>query len=257
MRIALFASAALAALALHAAPALAQPTWSGAGRLEDGDRRTEAGGPYDEHVITLEAGQRYRIAVDSEDFDPMAELRRRGEAEPVAQNDDGEGLNSRIRYTPETSGEYVLRVLGFSSDGRGAYTARSEILPPPPPPVSTPGTPVQASGTWLLWQGTLSDTDPEQDGRRYDDYLVRFEAGQTRYISLEGAGFDTLLQVIAPDGRESDPPEVVDGDDDAGVDLNSMLGFRAETAGDYIVRVTSFSGIEPGTGGAYRLWVSQ
>jgi len=257
MRIALIASTALAALALHATPALAQPTWSGEGRLEDGDRRTEAGGPYDEHVIQLQAGQRYRIGVDSEEFDPMAELYRRGEAAPVAQNDDGEGLNSRIRYTPQASGEYVLRVLGFSTDGRGAYQARSEILPPAPPPISTPGTPVQSTGTWLLWQGSLSDSDPEQGGRRYDDYLVRFEAGQVRYISLEGTDFDTVLHVLAPEARDSDPPETIDGDDDGGIGLNSFLIFRAEQAGDYIIRVTSFGGTEQGSVAAYRLWVSQ
>jgi len=257
MRMAFIASAALAALALHAAPALAQPSWSGDGRLEDGDRRTEEGGPYDEHALQLQAGQRYRIGVDSEEFDPVAELYRRGEAEPVARNDDGEGLNSRIRYTPETSGEYVLRVLGFSSDGRGAYAARAEALAPPPPPISTPGTPVQATGTWLLWQGTLSESDSEHDGRRYDDYLVRFEAGQVRYIMLDGSGFDTLVHILRPDARDTDPLETIDSDDDGGVDLNSLLVFRAAEAGDYIVRVTSYGGIEPGMGAAYRLWVSQ
>ena len=48
-----------------------------------------------------------------------------------------------------------LRVYGYSPDGRGAYAARAEVLPPPPPPITTPGTPTPVTGTWLRWDGDL------------------------------------------------------------------------------------------------------
>lgn len=256
MRIALFASTTLALLALQAAPALAQSeTWSGNGRLEDSDAQTSEGSRYDDHAIRLEAGQRYRISVNSEEFDPVAQLRRAGSPDPVAENDDSDGLNPRITYTPTESGNYSLRVYGFSSDGRGAYSARVEALPPAPPPITTPGTPTPVTGTWLLWQGELSATDAEAGERHYDDYLIRFEAGQSRYISLEALGeLDPMIQIVRADRRDSDPLEMIDGDDDTGVNVNSLLAFRAEEAGDYIIRVTSFGA---GATGAYRLWVSQ
>lgn len=257
MRIALFASTALAVLAMHAAPALAQSeTWSGSGRLEDSDAQTGDGNRYDDHAIRLEAGQRYRISVNSEEFDPVAQLRRAGSPDPVAENDDGDGLNPRINYTPTESGNYSLRVYGYSSDGRGAYSALVEPLPPAPPPITTPGTPTPVTGTWLLWQGELSTSDGLAGDRHYDDYLVRFEAGQARYISLEALGgeLDPMIQVIRADRRDSDPLEMIDGDDDTGVNVNSLLAFRAEEAGDYVIRVTSYG---QGATGAYRLWVSR
>ena len=251
-----FAPASFAALALAmlAAPAAAQAPWSAAGELTDADSQDEGQHRYDEHRIRLEAGQRYRISVDSEAFDPVARLYRAGGADPVAENDDGSGLNPRISYTPAESGEHVLRIVAYSEDGRGAYTAGVATQEPLPPPILEPGTNVSVNGTWSLWRGELAAGDAENDGRRFDDYPIRVEAGQRRYIQLDGIGFDTLVQIIRPDSRGNDSPDVVEQDDDGGAGFDSFLVFAPEEAGDYIVRVTSFGS---GPGGAYRLWISQ
>ena len=255
MRIGLMSAVAVAALTAFGSPVLAQPApWSANGALEDSDRQLSEGNRYDEHAVRLEAGQRYRISVDSEAFDPVAELRRTGQDEVLAENDDGAGLNSRINFTPSESGNFVLRVRGYSPDGRGAYAARAEVLPPPPPAITTPGTPTPVTGTWLRWDGTLSESDPTREERRYDDYQVRFEAGQSRYIIVDSASFDTMVQVMPVDGRDSEPPVTLGQDDDSGVGLNSLVVFEAGEAGDYIIRVTSFG---TNSTGAYRLWVSQ
>lgn len=227
--------------------------WSTAGRLDDADGAAEESRS-DDHVVRLEAGRRYRLTVESDAFDPVAVLHAPGRGEVVAQNDDSGGtLNSRIAYSPSETGDYVLTVSSFSADGRGAYRAAVEPMPPLPPPVSAPGTSVSASGSWSLWQGALNASDPEVGGRPFDDYLIRVEAGQRRYISLEATGFDALVQVLRPAERASDSPATLDQDDDAGAGLNSFLVFAPEEAGDYIVRVTSVGG----GSGAYRLWVSQ
>jgi hypothetical protein len=253
MRIGLMAAASMAALTAFAAPASAQ-IWSGQGTLADSDPQMEEGNRYDDHRLQLQAGQRYRISVDSEAFDPVARLIRVGQAEPVAENDDSAGLNPRINYTPSEGGDYILRVYGYSSDGRGAYSARVDTLAPPPPPITTPGTPTPVTGTWMRWEGALAESDPSREDRHYDDYLVRFEAGQARYILVDSASFDTMVQVMTVQGRDSEPPALMDEDDDGGLDLNSLLVFRASEAGDYIIRVTSFG---QNSTGAYRLWVSQ
>lgn len=253
MRIGLMSAVALAALTAFGSPALAQP-WSASGALEDSDRQLPDGNRYDDHVLRLQAGQRYRISVDSEAFDPVAQLRRSGQDEVLAQNDDSAGLNSRISFTPSESGDYVLRVYGYSPDGRGAYTAGAQTLPPAPPPITTPGTPTPVTGTWLRWDGNLAEGDPAAEERHYDDYLVHFEAGQSRYIIVDSAAFDTMVQVMNMEGRDSEPPAAFASDDDNGPGLNSLLVFEAGEAGDYIIRVTSFG---QGSTGAYRLWVSQ
>lgn len=252
MRTMTTASIAAIAMALLAAPASAQTPWSVTGALEDGDSVGDEQHRYDEHRVRLDGGQRYRISVNSEAFDPVARLYGAGESEPVAENDDsGESLNSRISYVPAASGDFVLRVVGFAAEARGAYTAEVAALPPLPAPISEPGSTVATSGTWLLWEGDLGPTDADREGHPYDDYLVHFDAGQRRFISLEGNGFDTVVQVLRASEREGG---AIEQDDDTGVGFNSLLAFAPEEAGDYIVRVTSFG---EGATGAYRLWVSQ
>jgi hypothetical protein len=247
---------AVSLAAVAAAPAFAQGPGAPlniTGELQDGDAQGEEQQRYDDHRIRLEAGQRYRITVEAEAFDTVAKLLRPGQDEPLAENDDyGDGLNSRISYSPSESGDYVLRVTGFSAEARGAYAARVEQSPPLPAPISTAGTPVTTTGTWSLWEGALTETDPDRDGRHYVDYLVRFDAGQRRFISLEAAGdWDPMVEILPAAEREGDS---VDQDDDSGTGLNSLLAFQPEEAGDYIVRVSSFG---EGTTGRYRLWVSQ
>ena len=252
MRLAFSAAVTVAALAV-AAPAQ-EPSWSADGRLEEADRQDEDERRYDDHRVRLEAGRRYRLTAESDDFDTI--LRLSGpNGDPLAENDDsGDSLNSRITYAPEQSGEYVLRVLGFSNEARGAYRLAAAPAPDLPAPISSPGTPVAASGTWTLHAGNLGAPGLEIDGRRYDDYLVSFQAGQRRLIMVESEAFDPVLQILAPQGRDADPPEPLDGDDDTGTGTNALLGFSPETSGDYIVRVFAF-GAEPA--GRYRLWISE
>jgi hypothetical protein len=257
MRLHTLSLAALAAAL--AAPAMAQTAMPMhvAGELTAGDAKGEEDHRYDDIRVHLEQGQRYRLSVDSEAFDPVAHLYRPGnvfsEESQVAMNDDSDGLNARISYTPPESGDYVLRVIGFAADARGAYTADVALLPPLAPPITTPGTPTAVNGTWLLWEGDLGDTDADAGGHRYDDYLIHVDAHQIRYISLEGLGFDAMVQILLPANRGSDAPDFVDSDDDSGVGLNALMAFSPDEGGDYIVRVTSFG---ENARGAYRLWIT-
>ena len=182
----------------------------------------------------------------------MLQLLRPGSTEPLAQNDDAGGtLNSRLAFTPDRSGEYLIRVHGFSPEARGPYTVRVEPMPPLPPPiVAAPS--ATATTTWRVWDGALGADDPDNDGHRFDDYLVHLSAGQ-HLIALDATGdepFDTLVQLLRPNDREGDP---LDADDDGGRDLNSLLIFERREAGDYIVRVTSFG---ENAAGPYRLRIS-
>lgn len=252
MRHVIAASLAVVAAAL-AAPSFAQPTeiWSTQGRIEDSDSQDADQFRYDDHLIRLEAGRRYRIHAASEDFDTYLQLYRAGGSDPLAENDDYEGLNSRISFTPEEAGEYRVRVRSYSPEGRGAYTASAEAMPPLPAPVSTPDSTVDSSGSWALWQRDLASTDPDLEGRHFDDYLITMAAGQTRWISVDSTVIDPMVAILPGSDPEADP---IDLDDDAGPGVNALLGFQAEEAGSYIVRVTSYG---QGETGAYRLWVSR
>ena len=236
------------------APGVPVP-WSASGRITDSDPDSGVGAPgprYDEYTLRLEAGRRYLLRVNSSDFDPQAQLFRSGEQDVIAENDDGdEGLNSRISFSPTESGDYVLRVLPLGQDGRGAYRASAELAPPLPAPLTHFRR--MSVTTWRVYDGALTNTDGESpSGTRVDDYLVHFDAGQERFITLDAANFDAVVQVLEVGGRDGGEP--VASNDDGGNSLNSMLRFKAETAGDYIVRVTALSGDGRG---AYTLRVSE
>jgi len=249
-------SLSVVAAALFAAPLPAQPgesrPWNVAGRIDDGDRKDTDERRYDEHRLRLEAGRRYRISAGSDDFDTIIQLFQPGESTPVAENDDFNpetNLNSRLSYTPGETADYVLRVLSFGPEGRGAYTAQAELQPPLPPPVAA-GATSQGATQWQIWDGELGDSDPDRDGNHFDDYLVHMRAGETRLISLESGTLDTMIWVLRAAEREGEP---LDMDDDAGPATDALLGFQAEDEGDYLIRVTAFSS---GATGTYRLRIS-
>ena len=246
-------TAALAAL--PALPPGVPVPWSASGRITDSDPDSGVGasGPrYDEYTLRLEAGRRYILRVNSSDFDPQAMLFRSGGEDALAQNDDGDdGLNSRISFSPTESGDYVLRVLPLGQDGRGAYRASAELAPPLPAPLTHFRR--MSVTTWRVYDGVLNNADGQSPtGTRVDDYLVHFEAGQERFITLDAANFDAVVQVLSVDGRDGGEP--LASNDDGGNSLNSMLRYKSDTAGDYIVRVTALSGDGRG---AYTLRVSE
>jgi hypothetical protein len=231
-------------------PAPQRSSGAGEGRIDDNDAAgEEEDNRYDEYAVRLEAGRRYRISVDSSDFDPVARLYAPARGEPVAQNDDSDGLNPRISYAPRESGDYILRVAAFSDEGRGAYRYRVAEQAPLPAP-STFFSRMEAT-IWKVYTGSLAASDPETDGRHFDDYLVHFEAGQERLIRLDATGFDPVVQILRADQRDGEP---IESDDDGGDGLNSMLLHKAEAAGDYVVRVISLG--SDGTG-SYRLRISE
>lgn len=227
--------------------AVAAP-WSGSGRIDDGDG--EGGSSYDEIPVRLEAGQRYRLAVDAQAFDPVASLYAPSGGEPVAANDDAEQLNSRIFYRPQESGIYVLRVASLYSSGRGPYTVEVGLAPPLPAPI-THFSAMEAT-IWRVYAGAIASADPtDSEGRRFDDYLVTFAAGQRRTISLESGDFNSYLRVYRASDREGAP---IASDDDSAGGSSSQIVFTAEQEGDYVIRV---SGLGRNGGGRYRLRVSE
>lgn len=255
-KLALISLAAVAAASGSSASAqtaqtLAQP-FSVEGALQGGDRRTSDKQRYDEYLFNLRANQRVRVAARSEAFDTMLEIYRQGGAsEPVASNDDAGGeLHSRITFTPRENGLYRIRVKALSEDGKGDYTLTAEEIGPLPAPL----TPVAASTSrmeWTTYEGSLATGDSTTDeGAWSDDYLMRFEAGQETFLRLQSEDFDPVLRIFSADNREGDE---LASNDDGGGDTSSLLFFKPDRAGDYIVRVTSYQTGE----GRYRLRVGR
>ncbi len=79
-----------------------------------------------DYALTVREGQVAMISLESEDFDPVVEIRRADDPDGdfLDRDDDGgSGLNSFLVFSGE-AGNYIVRVRGYSSGAEGAYTLK-------------------------------------------------------------------------------------------------------------------------------------
>ncbi|MDP1777694.1 MAG: PPC domain-containing protein, partial [Brevundimonas sp.] len=246
--------AAVSLLALSvAAPALAQraetisPGRTVEGQIADGDSTAaEDAYRYDDYLIRARAGQRLEAVMRADDFDAYLEVFHQGDSDAMASDDDGlgEGTHSRLRFTADRAGTYVLRARTLSGIEGGAYSLGLSQRPPAGRPPRPSGIRVGQS-----IRGALTASDPEnQGGQAYDAYTFRARAGDRFAIDLSSDAFDPVVRVGQM--RAGEFNELAMNDDTLETGLNSRLLFTAESAGDYIIRATPLT---PGDEGAYTL----
>ena len=86
-------------------------------------------GDLDGYYVDLVSGRTYVIRVNGKStgngtlVDPYLELIR--EENTVASDDNGgQGLNSKITYTPSSTGDYILSVYSHPAGERGTYRVK-------------------------------------------------------------------------------------------------------------------------------------
>ena len=158
----------------------------------------------DLYRISGAAGDRFAITMESDAFDSYLEVGRMtdGRFEQLAANDDGgDGVNSRLVFTLPQAGDYVVRARTFGAGDTGAYRIVADRLPPPPPP--PPPSPIAAGQTVT---GSLTADSPVYEvenygdsgvGRHYALYSLRGRAGQSVTVTLHSNDFDSFLEVGA------------------------------------------------------------
>ncbi|MCC2600848.1 hypothetical protein [Sphingopyxis yananensis] len=85
--------------------------------------------------------------------------------------------------------------------------------------------------------GTISNSSPSNDGRRYQVRTLTFEAGKRYSIGVTSDDFDTKLRLSFADDND----ETLAEDDDGGDGTNSYLEFIPARTGTYRVRVSSYN----------------
>lgn len=223
------------------------------GELDDEDAFTEQpdwGGAHyhEDYLVRARRGQRLGVSLDSDDFDALVRVGRVGRDgafEELASNDDGMGadLNSRLLFVPPADGEYVVRATSFGTESFGGYALRVIDLGREPRAATlTPGREVR---------GSLAEGDAITfSGGRYDLYRFTARAGDRLILAAESADFDTVIDVLQPDG-DGGYFLVASDDDGAGEDsTDSRLVFQPQEDGEYHLWVRSYG---PEERGAYRL----
>ncbi|TAJ58397.1 PPC domain-containing protein [Brevundimonas sp.] len=234
--------AAVSLLAMSiATPTLAQevvPLAPGAtveGRIADGDATAaDDAYRYDDYRIRARAGQRLEAIMRAAEFDAYLEIFREGESESLASDDDGlgEGTDSRLRFSAERAGTYVLRARTLAGVEGGSYTLALTERPAAGRPPRPTGIRVGQS-----IEGALTARDPETSGgQAYDAFSFRARAGDRFQIDLSSDAFDPVVRVGRMRAGEFD--ELAMNDDTMETGLNSRLIFTAPDNADYIIRAT-------------------
>jgi hypothetical protein len=103
------------------------------GELTRSDPATLQRGHFHVYRVTLDAGRRYTVGMDSDDFDAYLVLARPvgGITESIREDDDGgEGFNSRLSFVAPAPGVFLLVAQALSGDETGSYTLSFDTLPP-------------------------------------------------------------------------------------------------------------------------------
>lgn len=92
------------------------------GRLHSSKSRNTNGRFSNSHSRTFQKGKRYVIDLQSSQFDPVLGLYDSQGNRIAVDDDSGQGLNARIRFTPSRTGTYRLVVTSFGKGMQGQYT---------------------------------------------------------------------------------------------------------------------------------------
>ncbi|MGE0741516.1 MAG: PPC domain-containing protein [Hyphomonadaceae bacterium] len=258
MRGKLLIGAATAALMMFAPAALAQDgdqpgdaTTSATvsvGQTVDGAVDAEA--DVDWYRLRVEPGQRYTITLDAasaEDgtgLDPMLAVYD-AQGNQLAFNDDYNGLNSLLAYTPSSAGEVFVEARGFADASTGAYRLGVTAAEIPPDDI---GNDASTRGRINVGRPVTGNIEYEGD---FDWYRFNGRSDQRYTISLARAGDDGLgdpiLRVLDRDGNE------LAGNDDSGeASLDSQLQFIPPSSGTFYLEARGYADAYTG---AYTLTV--
>ncbi|MCX7676156.1 MAG: PPC domain-containing protein, partial [Alteraurantiacibacter sp.] len=176
------------------------------------------------YLIDLEAGQAVRIALSSEDFDPL--LRIEGPNGYYLENDDaasGGTLDSLVEMLTPHDGTYRVLVRSFDAQGQGAYHLSADAIAGPVP---RSGFAVdEVAGSIALGQqitGHLAEGDATyRTGEFMDVYTFTGRAGQRVTFDMASGEFDTYLALMFPGGGQEA------NDDRAGAEGTNSRLYRA------------------------------
>ncbi|WP_445393178.1 ABC transporter substrate-binding protein [Stenotrophomonas pavanii] len=175
-------------------------------------------GEAQEYTLQVDKAGLYDIRLESDAFDPVLKL----EGPDVdAENDDGDGINSRLSLSLKP-GKYTLTARGLGSGVSGMFKLSAKRI-------ELPGNLVERDGTALPKSGSVY-TMLDNDGRRR--FLLSLDRPADVRLDAISSQVDTVLRVVGGDVELTD--------DDGGNDTNARLE-ETLPAGHYTVDVSSLS----------------
>ena len=193
------------------------------------------------HAFQLSKDKVYVIDLESTDFDAYLRIEDAGGKELAKDDDSGDKLNARIRFSPPKDANYQIIATTFGG-GTGAYTLKVRATGAAEKPGALPAAAdgkVHAVAAGLKIEGRLSGDDPKDRVRQTSPahvYLVKLKAGKSYTIDMESNEIDSYLRLEDEKGKE------LAKDDDGGDKLNARIIYRATADGTFRVIATTFVG---------------
>ncbi len=203
---------------------------------------------YELWTFSGEGGEFFEIRMDSDDFDAYLEFGPMSGGDMVveqANDDGGEGTNSRLLVQLPHDGTFGIRARPLSEGSAGNYTLQLQSFVPPPP-TRAPITAGETVTSELDFQDAILE-----NGISYEEWIYQGEAGERLSIRLASDDFDAYLSVgrMNADGIFQ---EIASNDDAPDDGLNSRVELTLPGDGEYVIRARSLSA---GGAGMYTLEV--
>lgn len=213
----------------------------------------DAPGDRDWIGVDLTAGSRYQIDLRGAETgggtlaDPYLRGVYSATGVQVAAGDDdgGAGLDSRMFFTPNTSGNYFIEASGFGNDA-GSYTVNVSVsggTSAAPGQQVTTDLPNDITTPALLTVGSSISSNIEASG---DTDWIRLElvAGHLYEVNLEGSptGAGTLADPYIAGIHDANGTLLAGtSDDDSGAGTNASTSFVPNVAGNYFVAARAYA----------------
>jgi len=199
---------------------------------------SRSAGAYGQYEVELASGRSYEIftsdATGGNTSDPYLYLLTAAGAIAAEDDDSGGGLNSKLVFSPASSGTYLirLRAYGYKRYGYCSLTVREEAAPPPAAEAAIrPGD---------VLYGQVFEWRREYSGRRdgtYGQYRIDMRAQEEyTFETSDSAGGDNDTYLYLLESSFS----VVRYDDDSGEGYHSRLRFQPATDGVYYLRLRAY-----------------
>ena len=185
-------------------------------------------------TFKMTKGRTYQIDMKSKDIDSYLRLENPAGDEVAKDDDSGDGLDARIIYKADATGDFkiIATTFGGNITGKFTLTARDKDAP--------------AGGATALkndkgegsYTGSLTNDDPVYKGKKHKLLTFPMEEGKTYQIDMvtNSKDLDPYLFLEAPDG------ELLAKDDDGGGFPNARIVHKAAKAGSFRIICTSFGG---------------
>jgi murein DD-endopeptidase MepM/ murein hydrolase activator NlpD len=209
---------------------------SGSLSTTDPNNPTRSSSYKDDYRLTgITAGQPVKVNLNSSAFDAYLQIINESTGTVVIQNDDANGTNSEVTFTPQSGVNYLVRVTSYQSNATGTYSiVTSSSTSTTKPTVSlttTDGSAAETTSGQIANPGQFTVT---RTGVTTNPLLVYYTTGGT---ATKGTDYQNIIgSVTIPAGSTTAPIPInviddtlVEGSETAIVNLSTNTNYNLGT----------------------------